>query len=323
MVRVISFDPAQRRRHKWRNILHSVVLLALMFGLLGLCAWMFAGWVGVVWGGAVGAVLLMVARHASPKLILSLYAAREIPIAVFAEAHDILGRLSARAGLPKPPRLYYVPSATPTAFSVGGPRAPHIAVSDGMLRLFDAREFTGVMAHEISHLRNRDVTVMMLADIVGRVTYAFGFVGLFLLLVSVSLWVGTDLSFPWVPGLVLFFSPTVSNLLQLGLSRAREYNADLDAVALTGDPAGLASALEKLDRRGDGLWERIVFGQWGGDAIPSLLRTHPPTRERIRRLMSLYRTETFEPMSIGPYAVPGAYRRDHAPPRRRASGLWW
>jgi heat shock protein HtpX len=126
----------------------------------------------------------------------------------------------------------------------------------------------------------------------------------------------------WTFILLLLFAPTVATLLQLGLSRAREYDADLEAAELTGDPAGLASGLNKLEHQGAGLWERIFMP---GRRLPepSLLRSHPPTEERVRRLLALYPPEPIdrfgetEPFELGGRHIPVRRR-----PRWCVTGLW-
>jgi heat shock protein HtpX len=184
------------------------------------------------------------------------------------------------------PRLYYVPSAMLNAFAVGSPRDAAIALTDGILRHLDLRELTGVLAHEISHVRNRDLWLMNLADLTGRLTRMMSLLGFGLLIIGLPMWLGGAGHLPWLLLPLLMFAPQLTVLLQLALSRSREFDADLDAAGLTGDPAGLASALVKLERHQRGLWERILLP---GHRLPepSLLRSHPPTEERIARLAAL------------------------------------
>jgi len=161
-----------------------------------------------------------------------------------------------------------------------------VAITDGMLRALTLRELAGVLAHEISHLRNRDTWVMGLADAMNRLTRVLSFVGLFLLLISVPWMLMGGQGFPWLGALLLMFAPTIGGLLQLALSRTREYDADLDAAGITGDPEGLVQALEKLERRQGRFWEEIVM-PGSKMPIPEMLRTHPPTEERVARLRAL------------------------------------
>jgi heat shock protein HtpX len=279
-------DAAEQRRHKLRNLLQSVLLLAGMVGLLAVCGWLLFGPDGVVGMGLGAALALALAPRISPQMVLRLYHARELERHQLPPVHQVLARLSERAGLERVPRLYYVPSAMLNAFAVGSPKDAAIALTDGMLRHLDLRELTGVLAHEISHVRNRDLWLMNLADLTGRLTRMMSLLGFGLLIIGLPMWLGGAGRLPWLLVPLLMFAPQLTMLLQLALSRSREFDADLDAAGLTGDPAGLASALAKLERHQRGLWERILLP---GRQLPepSLLRSHPPTEERIARLAAL------------------------------------
>jgi heat shock protein HtpX len=209
------------------------------------------------------------------------------------------------------------------AFTMGRGENVAVAVTDGMIRSLNPREFAGVLAHELSHVRNGDLWVMMLADSIGRLTNLMTMAGGLLLLVNLPLLLLGMAQISWLFILLLLFAPTIASLLQMGLSRAREYDADLEAASLTGDPAGLASALNKLEQQEASLWERILMP---GRRLPepSLLRSHPPTDERVRRLLSLYSAD-----SIDSFGEQEAFELglDHLPPvnprpRWRATGLW-
>jgi heat shock protein HtpX len=169
---------------------------------------------------------------------------------------------------------------------------------------------------------------MAFADLVTRITGLLSLVGQFMLVVSLPLWLLTDVNIPWIPILVLMLAPSLSALVQLALSRNREYEADRCAVELSGDPAGLASALEKLEYYQRGAWEQLVMP---GRRIPdpSLLRTHPPTEERVRRLMELGARERLSPpvldWSASQPRDPFAFLARPLPrsPRWHLSGLWY
>lgn len=314
-------DPREQRRHKIRNLFHSVMLLVGMIALLCLCAWLIAGPEGIVWALIGGGLALVLAPGASPRLILGMYRAQEIPRHALPVVHDVLSLITTKAKLPAPPRLYYVPSAMLNAFAVGRPNDAAIALTDGLLRTLSLRELAGVLAHEISHIRNNDLVVMNLADVIAQVTRIMAFGGMLLMLVSLPVWLIEYGGIPWLLILVLMLAPTFGSLLQLALSRAREYDADLDAAGLTGDPVGLASALEKMERLQGGFIERILLP---GARIPdpSLLRTHPPIEKRISRLLSLSALEQEEPI-IGQIDVPLDYPIVRLPPRRRITGMWY
>jgi heat shock protein HtpX len=275
--------------------------------LLALCGWVLFGPDGLV-GMALGAAIaLALSPKFSPRLVLRLYRAREIGPRDLPEVLRVLAALAERAGFERVPRLYYVPSRMLNAFAVGGREDAVIAVTDGMLRALDLREFSGVLAHEVSHIRNRDLWLMGIADLAGRLTRLMTLFGLALLLVGLPLSFGRATSVPWLLILLLVFAPQITTLLQLALSRAREFDADLDAAGLTGDPGALASALAKLERYQRGVWEQILLP---GQRLPqrSALRTHPPTGERIARLEALSGAPPLPPLA-GQAANPGLTKK--------------
>jgi heat shock protein HtpX len=252
-----------------------------------------------------------------------MYRARAIGPHDLPEVLPALRVLAQRAGLERVPRLYYVPSAMLNAFAVGGRDDAVIAVTDGMLRALTLRELIGVLAHEISHIRNRDLWLMGIADLAGRLTRLMGLFGFALVLVGLPLWLSGAGGVPLLLIPLLVFAPQITTLLQLALSRAREFDADLDAAGLTGDPGGLASALAKLERHQRSPWEQILLpGQRLPD--PSILRTHPPTEERIARLQSLTDPASLPPLpSAGAARVEAAWPAVHRPPRARLIGFWY
>lgn len=316
-------DQTQRRRHKLRNVMQSVVLLGGMAALLALCAWTIFGLDGMVWVMVGAAIGLALSPRLSPRIVLTLYRARLLGPRHFPEGHEILQELGRRAGLPHAPSLYYIPSAMLNAFAVGTRDNAAIAVTDGLLRALTLRELTGVLAHELSHIRNNDLWIMSLADTISRLTVFMSYAGMALLVFGLPFWLIGGGSVPWLLIPLLVFAPTLGTLLQLALSRAREYDADLDAAGLTGDPAGLAAALDKLEASQGRLWERILLpGRRVPD--PSLLRSHPPTGERVRRLLEVQAptpAAMFGPARPAdlPYQLVRVYRR----PRLRLTGTWF
>lgn len=320
--RLASLDTAARRRHRLRNLAQSILLLGGMLALLTLCAWVLFGGAAALWALAGWAIALLIGPRASPGLVLRLYGASRLTSENFPQGFAILAELARRASLDHLPSFWYVPSPMMNAFTMGRGAHVAVAVTDGMISALNAREFAGVLAHELSHIRNGDLWVMTLADSIGRLTNLMTMAGGLLLIVNLPLLLLGQAQISWTFILLLLFAPTVANLLQLGLSRAREYDADLEAVALTGDPAGLASGLNKLEDQNAGPWERILMP---GRRLPepSLLRSHPPTEERIRRLLSLYPPEPVdrfgetEPFELGARHIGVAHR-----PRWRMTGLW-
>jgi len=318
-----TIDTRAHRLHRARNLLQSALLILGMAAIAAACAWTLWGRTGIVWAFALVAVLLALSPSLPPGLVLSLYRARPIARAEFPDGYAIVDELARRAGLPAPPTLHYIASSTLNAFAVGARARAAIALSDGILRALTRREIAGVLAHEISHIRANDLWIMNLADTMSRLTGWLSYFGMILLILSLPLWLAGGPGVPWLLVLLLMAAPTLMSLLQLALSRAREYDADLGAAELTGDPAGLASALEKLERRQGRFWEEILFP---GRRIPdpSLLRTHPPTAERIARLMRLAGPAA-PPLPAPPrgYAIPVTWRHVSAPPRWRWPGMWY
>ncbi|MEM9627225.1 MAG: zinc metalloprotease HtpX [Pseudomonadota bacterium] len=280
-------DAEEQRRHKLRNMAQSVLLLGGMALLVAACGWILFGPIGLIGVAVVVGVALRFGSRLSAQMVLRMYKARPLSPAQLPEVFEIIGHLTKKAGLEKPPALYYVPSAMMNALAVGRREEAVIGVTDGLLRVLNMRELTGVLAHEMSHIRNNDVRLMGMADLAGRLTRIMSLIGAVLLLFSLPMWLsgGSPVSFVLI--LLLVFAPQLTTLLQLALSRAREFDADLDAAGLTGDPAGLSSALAKLERQQRSHWEQILMP---GRKMPeaSLLRSHPPTKERIARLNSLY-----------------------------------
>jgi heat shock protein HtpX len=320
---VSPLDEGERRRHKRRNRLQSALLLGGMAALLALCGWSVAGIEGVVWTLLLGGVMVAFSPRLPPYWLLRMYGAQRLHPAELVELHELLRWLAERAGLERLPELYYVPSPVLNAFAVGRPDRSVIALTDGLLRHLDLRELAAVLAHEISHIRNDDLWLMTLADVISRLTGAMALVGMMLLGMNLPLLLLGAETFPWLLILLLLVAPVIGSLLQLALSRTRELEADLDAAGLTGDPAGLASALAKLERYRARLWEGLLLP---GRRVPepSILRTHPDTRERIERLLAL-RAPPAAPRRPEPQLVlvPTRLRPVQRRPRWRATGLWY
>jgi heat shock protein HtpX len=316
-------DAGQQQRHKLRNLVQSVILLGGMVGLLALCGWVLFGPDGVLGMALGGALALAFSPKISPGLVLRLYRARELVPPELPEVFAVLDRLARRAGLERRPKLYYIPSRMLNAFAVGQREAAVIALTDGMLRNLTLRELAGVLAHETSHIRNNDLWLMGLADLVGRLTRLMTLLGLLLLVLAIPVWLSGAATLHWLVIPLLVFAPQLTTLLQLALSRAREYEADFDAAGLTGDPAGLASALAKLERFQRGMWEQILMPGYRLPE-PSLLRSHPPTEQRIARLREL-EGRASAPAPILDDAVPWSGERTWLArrPRGHVLGFWY
>ncbi len=278
-----TMDRQRLLGQKLQNALQS---LLLMGGVLGYLAWLIGGlWFSFF--ALLGVIILYsFTPRFSPGLVMRLYRLSPISPRAAPELHGITEALARRAGLDAVPRLFYVPSDVMNAFAVGGRDNAMIALSDGLLRRLSLVETAGVLAHEMSHIAHDDIRVMGFADLLDRFTRLLSLTGQVLLFINLPLLLFTQYGINWFAIGILILAPTLTALGQLALSRSREYHADLAAAQLLGEPKPLASALAKIER-----YQGRVFEQWLGPGQrlpdPSLLRTHPPTEERIRRLLAL------------------------------------
>lgn len=307
-------------RHRIVNLLQSGLIVLGMAAIAWISVSAVAG-PAITLMAVAGVVLgLLLAPSGPRQMILSAYGARRLGRSEFPLGVRILEELARRSGLPATPALYYVPSTLPNAFAMGTPGDSVICVSDRLLRMLDRRELAGVLAHEVSHIANRDLWIMGLADVMSRAVSVISYVGQLVLLLNLPLFLVGAATVPWQLPLILIFAPSVMALLQLALSRTREYDADLGAARLTGETRGLISALAKLERRVGRFWEDIVLP---GRRIPepSLLRTHPPTGSRIARLKAVADLREDFPHAPGT-AVPPVTRVTRRP-RFHASGFYY
>ncbi|MFN3544891.1 MAG: zinc metalloprotease HtpX [Thiobacillus sp.] len=271
--------------HAVANRLQTVLLVGALFAIAGLAGFILFGESGL-WV-ALGATLvtLLVEPLAVTRLTLALYRARPIAPDEAPQLWRTLEVLAERAGLPAVPEPHYVPSGVVNAFAVGGRSQSAVALTDGLLASLSPRELAGGRAPQVGPHAHREIKVMSLADYVSRLTGLFALMGQVILLLLLPAWLAGEAEVPWLGLLLLAFSPHLALLAQLGLSRVREFDADLAAARLTGDPRGLASALAKIDRVSRG-WRAWLLPGWGNPE-PSWLRTHPATEARIRRLLAL------------------------------------
>lgn len=311
------------REHAARNLLHSAMLIGGMFVLFAIFGWVLDGLRGVVWLGLLGLLSAFLGARVSPQIVLRMYGARPLSRAQAPGLWRMLDELSAVAGLPSVPTPHYIPSRMINAFAVGSPGRAAIGMTDGLLRTLTAREVRGVVAHEIAHVTANDAWVMGLADFVTRTVNLMSWFGQIMLFVTLpAVLMGLQPPLPLTLLILMIFGPTISALLQLGLSRAREYDADVGAARLSGDPRGLASALAKMERVQAGFFERLLMP---GRRVPepSLLRTHPPTEERVRRLLEMEaELQRVQPPTI-PLELPGLPGAPGRAPRwHRTLGSW-
>lgn len=271
------------RGQKFLNALRTLVFAALMLLLFYLLGRELVGGLGTV-AILIGAILVAVQVFRTPARLSGVIAlgASNAP-----ELHAMACSLASRAGLSKVPSLYLVPSSLMNAFTFGGKDDARIFVTQGLLYRLEAREVTGVVAHEISHIRHNDLLLFRFAELLRQTTMLMSRLGWLLLFFAVPIYLLTGGSFPLALFAVLLGAPIITVILQQALFRTREFSADLGAAELTGDPRGLASALQKIDPPHSGLVSMLFPLP---QSEPSqLFRSHPATEERIRRLLRLTR----------------------------------
>jgi heat shock protein HtpX len=288
--------PRLRGGHRLGNYLKTAILLAGLTALALTVGQRLGGPTGLAYAGLFVVVMNFVSYWFSDRIALAMNGARPLPPDQLPWLHELVRDLARRAGMPMP-RLYVIATATPNAFATGrNPQHAAVAVTEGILQLCDQRELAGVLAHELSHVRNRDTLISTVAaTMAGIITHA----------VQMLFWFGgaflggrdRDEESPLVTLGLLLVAPLAAMLLQLAVSRSREYGADESGATLMGDPDALADALEKLEHGVDRLpfnhspatahlW--VVNPLRGGGAL-RLFSTHPPTEERVRRLRAMAR----------------------------------
>jgi heat shock protein HtpX len=269
------------------NLWHSVLLVLGFIVLVTIPTVLLWGAMGALAAAVLIAIVCPLATRMPPEAVMRLYQATRVPPDE-SQLSSLVDVLAYRAELPQRPQLYVIPSMTLNAFAAGSREHSAIAVTEGLLRRLSLSETAGVLAHEMAHVRNNDLLVMGLADVFTRVLQLMSYIALGLALFNVFAILRAEETISWWAVLLLYLAPALSSLLQLGLSRAREFEADANAAALTGDPASLASALRRLETYTGHFWEDLMFPVPARRVPhPSLLRSHPETEERIRRLMDL------------------------------------
>jgi heat shock protein HtpX len=297
------------------NQLKTLVLLGALSALL------------IAIGGAIGpsafwlmtalaVVMNLVAYFFSDKIVLRMHGAREVPEAEAPRLHAVVADLAARARIPKP-RVFLIEDPHANAFATGrNPEKAVVAVTRGIMGILDERELRGVLAHEIAHVANRDILV---ASVAAGLAAAVSNLANMLFFTGLMGGGQEDEEGSGAGGfLMMFLAPIAATLVQLGISRSREYLADETGARLTGDPLALASALGKLSIASrhvpthaptPATASLFIVNPFGGEVVSGLARlfsTHPPPEERIRRLEELSRA-----------IRPGGFDPDAPRPRSR------
>lgn len=273
-----------------------------MLGLMALCMFVgerLGGQQGMITAFVFAALMNFVSYWWSDKIVLAMHRAQPVNSQQMPELYRIVQELSMASGLPMP-KLYVIPTSIPNAFATG--RSPHhaaVAVTEGILNILDGRELKGVLGHELSHVKNRDVLIS---------TIAATFAGVIMMLSRMAYWAGLfggghrnneRGGNPLALLVAMIVAPLAATLIQLAISRSREYAADYTGAKMTADPMALASALKKLHTQTSHMAQRgatmgtqatahlYIVNPLRGDALMKLFSTHPPMEERVKRLEAM------------------------------------
>jgi heat shock protein HtpX len=275
------------------NQIRTTLLLGLLTGLIVLFGNWLGGRQGMLIALLVAAGMNFFSYWYSDKIVLKMYRAQEVGPQESPELYAIVQALCRRAGLPMP-KVYVIPQASPNAFATGrNPQHAAVAVTEGLMRIMNREEITGVLAHELAHVRNRDILIGSIAATMA---------GAIMMLANMARWSavlgggqrGSGQSSGGGLGLIVMsiIAPLAAMLIQMAISRSREYLADAAGADFAGGPAGLASALEKLGayskrvpmEASPATSHMFIVNPLAGRSLMSLFSTHPPLEERIARL---------------------------------------
>jgi heat shock protein HtpX len=278
------------------NTLKTVFLLALLSVLVVFAGGMLGGKTGAIVALGFAALLNLGAYWFSDKIVLAQYGARAVEPGQLPRLESIVDRLCARSGLPRP-RIYVIPGPQPNAFATGrNPAHAAVAVTEGLLQAMPDEELEGVVAHELAHVRHRDILIGSIAATMA---------GAVAMLASIARWGamfggvgGGDRDREGGGGAIGFLvmaivGPIAAMMVQMAVSRSREYAADAGAAEMTGNPYGLARALRRLGQLSGRIpmdaspatAHMFIVSPLSGGGLLSLFSTHPPLEERIRRLV--------------------------------------
>jgi heat shock protein HtpX len=273
----------------WKAGVRTTILLATLTGLLVLIGQLIGGPGTALLFLAIGAVINMGAYWFSDKVALRMSRAEQLSEEQAPRLHQIVRELAHSAGLPMP-RLYVIPASQPNAFATGrSPKHAAVAVTKGITELLSESELRGVLAHELAHIRNRDTLIQSVAATIGGaitwIAYSLMFFG------------GDDDSpLGLIGGLAMvLLAPIAATIVQLAISRQREYAADATGARIAGSSNALADALERLEAGAQAMPMQVnaaaeplyIVKPLSGQGVASLFSTHPPIEERVRRLRAM------------------------------------
>ena len=278
------------------NWLKTSLLMAAIVALFGAIGFFIGGQNGMLIALLVAAAMNLFAYWNSDKMVLHMYHAQEVDAHSGGRFYQIVAELAQRAGLPMP-RVYVIDEPQPNAFATGrNPAHAAVAATTGIMNILSERELRGVMAHELTHVRHRDTLISTLsATVAGAISMLANF-GMF--------FGGRDSEGrsvnPALAILVMIVAPLAAMLIQMAISRAREFGADAGGADISGDPEALASALRKIEAYAHGLplpaaeahpetAQMMIINPLSGGGVAGLFATHPSTEERVARLLQMAR----------------------------------
>ncbi len=275
------------------NSIKTVILMTAMMVLLILIGNLVGGQSGMIIAFIISLALNFGSYWFSDKIVLAMYRAQEVTRNEFPELFRIVEKLSAKAGLPIP-KIYIIDNPTPNAFATGrNPQNAAVAVTTGIMRILNSDELEGVIAHELSHIKNRDILVSTIAaTLVGTITFIARMAG------WAAMFGGSnrderDNGNIFYELALIIIAPIAAMLIQLAISRSREFMADEGGALISGKPLGLASALNKLSQANEMIplhnaneasAHMFIVSPLTGKSLMKLFSTHPPIEERIERL---------------------------------------
>ncbi len=279
------------------NAVKTVFLMTAMMALLMIVGGALGGKTGVVIAFGISLALNFGSYWFSDKIVLSMYNAKKIERKNGPTLFNTVERLASNAGLPMP-KLYVIQSATPNAFATGrNPNNAAVALTTGIIEMLNQDELEGVIAHELTHVKNRDILISTItATLVGTITFLARMAGWAMIFGGGR---SDEDSGSALSSLVLLIlSPIIAVLIQLAISRSREYAADKGGSEISGKPLGLASALNKLAYANERIPMRdadtatthlFIVNPLSGSGLSKLFSTHPPIAERIKKLEDISR----------------------------------
>ncbi|ALT79504.1 MULTISPECIES: zinc metalloprotease HtpX [unclassified Roseateles] len=277
------------------NLMKTAILMAAITALFMAMGAMLGGRSGMMLALLVALGMNFFSYWFSDTMVLKMYRAREVDASSAPQFYAMVAELAQKAQLPMP-KVYLIDEDAPNAFATGrNPEHAAVAATTGILRTLSERELRGVMAHELAHVKHRDILISTIsATMAGAISMLANFAMFF---------GGRDSegrSNPIAGILVAILAPIAASLIQMSISRAREFEADRGGAEISGDPAALASALDKIHRIAQGLpletterhpetAQMMIMNPLSGKGLAGMFSTHPPTEERVARLLEMAR----------------------------------